>query len=650
MTNDADKLLKKALSSKAEENVGSNERLGKVWKPIFAIITSLGIIFSINEIFRLGLVYHEFVYFYGMLLIFLSSCFIIFPASSDAALKNKVPWYDIVLFLITIFCCIYLMYNSMRISLEAWAFTGPKSSIAVSIIMWALALEALRRTGGIVIFVFVGIFSFYPLFAEHMPGFLEGTGFSIAGAAKFHALTRESIVGIPTRVFCELLVGFMIFGVTLQITGGAKFFIDFAFAILGNVRGGPAKVAVVASALFGTMSGSAVSNVITTGAMTIPTMKKAGYPAYYAGAVEAVASTGGAIMPPVMGAVAFVMASFLNVPYAEVAIAAIVPALLYYWGLFVQVDGFAAKTGLLGLPKSEIPSLKETLKRGWVYIFGILALTYLIFFLRQEAQAPYYASLLLLGGAMFRKETRPNLKTFYNIIVDSGKILTSMLGIMAGVGLLVGGLSMTGVAIAFTSELIATVGRNSLLMLLMGSIVSYILGMGMTITACYIFLAIVLVPALTTLGFDVMAIHMFVLYCGLFSFITPPVALAVYAAAGLAGSNIWKTGFKAMSLAYVIYFIPFFFVYNPALILHGSSALGTVEAVASAFMGVLLIGSSLEGYLIGIGRLGVIKRIIFFACGFMLFIPEPLTDLVGFLIAIIVYLGIVWYRKHQKSI
>jgi TRAP transporter 4TM/12TM fusion protein len=482
-----------------------------------------------------------------------------------------------------------------------------------------------------------------------MPGFLEGTGWSLAEAARFHVLTRESIIGIPARTFCELVIGFMIFSSTLQATGGGTFFTKFASSLLGNVRGGPAKISVVASGLFGSISGSAIANVAVDGWITIPMMKKTGYSPEYASAVEACASTGGAIMPPVMGAVAFVMASFLQVSYGEVVIAAAVPALLYYWGLFVQVDAHAALKGLHGLPKNELPSLIVTLKEGWIYFGALVGLIYLLFQLKQEAQAPYVASALLLLGAMFRKETRPNLKTLYGLFIDSGKILTEMIALLAGVGLIMGGLSMTGVSISFSSELVHLFGKNPLVMLIMGMIVSYILGMGMTITACYIILAVVLVPALTPAGFDIMSVHLFVLYCGLFSFITPPVALAAYVAAVIGGANFWKTGFRAMRLCFVLYFIPFFFVYNPALILHGS-IWTIIESVGTAFFGVFVIASSIEGYMAGLGGLNILHRILFGFSGLMLFIPEPVTDIIGCVMTVGLFLIIMFYRKSHEAV
>jgi TRAP transporter 4TM/12TM fusion protein len=633
-------------------NIEKYRKLKRGWVGVIIGIVLVAFLFSINELFQLrllyavGIPYHEYVYFYVLLAVFLSIAFLFYPAAKGAS-KEKVPWYDILLFLVVIACCAYFTANAFRISDGGWVYVGPTLSIVASFLLWGLVMEALRRAGGYILFFFAGLFAIYPLFAEHLPSFLEGTGWTLAGAAKFHAMSRESMIGIPFRTFCELVIGFIIFGIALQETGGSLFFTKLAYAALGGVRGGPAKVSVVASSLFGTISGSAVANVLVDGYITIPTMIRSGYEPPFAAAVEACASTGGCIMPPVMGAVAFVMASFLLVPYREVALAALVPALLYYLGLYVQIDAHAAKLGLVGLPRHELPSLKETIKEGWMYLFAIVALIYLLFQLKQEAQAPFYASVLLFVGAAFRKETRPNLKTFSSLILKSGQVLSELVVIMAGVGLVIGGLTMTGVAISFSSELVHAVGNNAFVILLAGALVSFILGMGMTITACYIFLAIVLIPALTPFGFDVMAVHMFVLYCGLFSFITPPVALAAYAAASIVGADFMKTGWQAMRLGLVKYLVPFFFVYNPALILHGDSKLVILEAVASGFLGVFVLGSSIEGYLAGLGRLNLLQQVLFFCAGLMLFFPEPYTDLIGFILGVGVFIVSYSYRKHR---
>jgi TRAP transporter 4TM/12TM fusion protein len=639
--------------SKIQYLVERYRGFGKVWGLIFVVITALGVVFSLNEIFLLGLVYHEFVYYYGLLAIFLSSSFLIFPISKVAP-KDRVPWYDILLFLLSIACCAYFMFNAERIANEGWVTAGPTSSTIVSIFMWGLVLEALRRAGGLSLFAFTLFFSLFPLFADHMPGFLEGTGWSLSEAGRFYAMTHESIIGIPTRVFCDLVIGFMVFGSALNATGGGSFFIKFAFAIFGGVRGGPAKVSVVASSLFGTISGSAVSNVVVTGCVTIPTMKRAGYEAKYAAAVEACASSGGCIMPPVMGAVAFIMASFLNIPYSEVCLTAIVPALLYYWGLFVQIDGHAAQKRLLKIPKTELPTLKETIKGGWIYLFSIITLIYLLFYLRREAQAPYIATVVLLIGTMFKKETRLNWNRLYDLILDSGKILSDMVAILAGIGLIMGGFSMTGVAISFASQLVHIVGGNNFLLLLMGAVISYILGMGMTVSACYIFLAMILVPALIPSGFNVIALHFFVLYCGIWSFITPPVALASYVAAVIGGADFWKTGLQSMRLGFVKYLIPFFFVYDPSLVFQGSDPYFLIFIkIMKSFLAVWILGSSIEGYLLVVGKLGIMKRAIYFIAGILLFCPGWMTDIIGFLMFVIMFLLDLLkliYRKRISTI
>ncbi|MBI2207685.1 MAG: TRAP transporter fused permease subunit [Candidatus Rokubacteria bacterium] len=624
--------------------------LGKTWERIFAAMTVAGVLFAIHEIFRIGWVsYHEHVYYYGVVAIFLSVSFLVFPLSSRAP-RDRIPWYDVLLFLLTIATSAYLMTNAFRISGEGWAMAPPPAALVVSIVVWGLVLEALRRGGGLVLTVFTAAVSLYPLVAASMPGFLEGAGWSFPAAAAFHVLTRESIIGIPTRTFCELVIGFMVFSSTLQVTGGGTYFTRFASALLGGVRGGPAKVSVVASGLFGSISGSAVANVAADGWITIPTMKKTGYSAEYASAVEACASAGGSIMPPVMGAVAFVMASFLEVSYGAVAMAAAVPAFLYYLGLFVQIDAHAAKQGLAGLPRAELPSLVATIKEGWIYLGSIVALVYLLFELKQEAQAPFVASALLLAGAALRRETRPSAATFYRLVVDAGKVLVEMIAILAGIGLIMGGLSMTGVAISFSSELVNLFGKNAFAMLFLGAIVSYILGMGMTITACYIILAVVLVPALTPLGFDVMAVHLFVLYCGLFSFITPPVALAAYVAAVIGGANFWQTSFQAMRLGFVKYLVPFFFVYNPALILHGDSVLAIVETVAAACLGVFILGSSIEGYLAGLGRLTPVPRTLLLAIGFLFFYPDLRADLIALPALLAVVVAMKMRRRAREAL
>jgi len=444
-------------------------------------------------------------------------------------------------------------------------------------------------------------------------------------------------MGIPLQAFANLVIGFLLFGVALQKTGGGKFFINLAFALLGHVRGGPAKVAVFSSGLMGSMSGSVITNVMTTGVMSIPAMRRVGFSKSYAAGIEACASTGGVLMPPVMGATAFIMAAFLNIPYGTIALAAVVPSVLYFLGLFIQIDAYAARHDLKGLPADELPSLRGTLKEGWYFIFVFGLLIWMLFFLRQEATAPFYATALLLIINQVLPYERWGWQDVKDFFSDSGKLFAELIAILAGVGLLVGALSVTGLSGTIANDLIYLAGGNTLVLLLMGALTSFILGIGMTVTAAYIFLAVALAPALINGGgMDPLAVHLFILYWGMLSFITPPVALGAFAAATVAGAKPMETGFQAMRLGSVIYFIPFLFVLNPALIFQGSWD-EIIVVIIQALAGVILIAGSIQGWLLGVGNLargGVVQWPVRFALilgGMLLAIPGggpvPLTNL-----------------------
>ena len=383
-------------------------------------------------------------------------------------------------------------------------------------------------------------------------------------------LSGESLLGIPIQAFADTVIGFLVFGTALMMTGAGKFFINIAFALCGTFRGGAAKVCIFASGLLGMMSGSIISNVLTAGTMTIPVMKKSGFRASYAAAIEACASTGAVLAPPVMGATAFVIAQFLNVSYADVALAAIIPAALYYIGLFMQVDSYAARHGLKGIPRAELPKVWDTIKDGWYYIFVIALLIVMLLYFKRESHAPFYATaLLLVLNQLFSKDTRWTLSTISKFLEVNGRTFVELVGILAGCGLLIGAFSMTGVVSSLANDLLRIAGDNAFLLLVMCAFTSLVLGLGLTTTACYIFLAILVAPALEKLGLNRMAVHMFIFYWGMLSSITPPVAIASFAAAGIAGSPAMKTGWESMWVGSIIYFIPFFFVLNPALVLQG---------------------------------------------------------------------------------
>ncbi|ROO24942.1 C4-dicarboxylate ABC transporter [Salinisphaera orenii MK-B5] len=541
-------------------------------------------------------------FFYTVVALMLPLAYVLWPAWG-ATERTSPPWYDVILFLVAVGTCGFFVYHATAIVDYGWEYAAPGYATVMSFVFWAVVLEATRRAGGLPIAIIVGLASIYPIFADMMPGPIQGFPSSWSQTAIYHAMSRESIMGIPLQAFANLVIGFLLFGVALQKTGGGKFFINLAFALLGHVRGGPAKVSIFSSGLMGSMSGSVITNVLTTGVLSIPAMRRVGIGKSYAAGVEACASTGGVLMPPVMGATAFIMASFLNIPYSEIALAAVVPSVLYFAGLFIQIDAYAARHDLRGLPQEDLPSLKQTLKEGWYFIFVFVLLIWMLFVLRREAIAPFYAIALLLIINQVLPYQRWGWAEVKDFFFASAKLFSELISILCGVGLLIGALSVTGLSGTIANDLIYLAGGSTLVLLLMGAATSFVLGIGMTVTAAYIFLAVALAPALINGGgLNALSVHLFILYWGMLSYITPPVALGAFAAATVAGARPMATGFQAMRLGSVIYFIPFLFVLNPALILQGSPVEIAI-IFTEAMIGVLLIAGSMQGYLPGIGNL-----------------------------------------------
>ena len=588
------------------------------------VATLVLVLLAVNQAFN----FHFFIgytllsnkYMYSILIIVIPSIFILIPGSIKAS-KFSVPILDLFLALSSITILAWFIANSFDMMANGWELAAPINAQYFSIALWIIVFEAARRAGGIGLAIIVGTISLYPLFADRMPGPIRGFSFELGTAAGYHAMSDESVIGIPMRAFSNLVIGFLIFGAALQHTGAGKFFINLAFALLGHIRGGPAKVAIVASGLMGSMSGSVVTNVMTTGVMTIPAMRKIKLSAPFAAGVEACASTGGVLMPPVMGATAFIMANFLETSYANVALAAIIPSFLYFLGLFIQIDARAATEKLKGLDKKELPSLSQTLREGWYYVFAFALLVYLLLFLRREMLAPFYATpLLILINQIFSPKTRWGIKEFLSFIDSLTKLFAELVGVLAGIGLIVGALSMTGLAGTLVNDLLSIAGGSSIILLLIGAITSFILGIGMTVTAAYIFLAILLAPALISTGMNPIAVHMFIFYWGMLSFITPPVALGAFAAASVAKSPPMATGLEAMRLGSVIYFIPFFFVLDPALVLVGQPA-QVIPALALAIIGIFIFSGAMQGYLYGVGNLNIVERTMMFFGSLLLPLP-----------------------------
>jgi len=595
----------KETDSEATEISGIRPLAGAwAWLPRLATLaltlTTLDYLLNLGYLSIITSVESQF--FYTVVLLMLPLVFVMWPAWGHSR-RTTVPWYDVILFLVALGTCGYFVYNATDIIDLGWEYAAPQNAIYMSFLLWVVVLEATRRAGGLPIAIIVGLASVYPIFADVMPGPIQGFPSSWSQTAIYHAMSRESVMGIPLQAFANLVIGFLLFGVALQKTGGGKFFINLAFALLGHVRGGPAKVSIFSSGLMGSMSGSVITNVLTTGVLSIPAMRRVGFGKSYAAGVEACASTGGVLMPPVMGATAFIMASFLNIPYGDIALAAVVPSVLYFLGLFIQIDAYAARHELEGLPREELPSLAQTMKEGWYFIFVFVLLIWMLFVLRQEAIAPFYATALLIvinQVLPFQRWGWAEVKDFFS---GAAKLFAELIAILCGVGLLVGALSVTGLSGTIANDLIYLAGGSTLVLLFMGAATSFILGIGMTVTAAYIFLAVALAPALVNGGgMNALAVHLFILYWGMLSYITPPVALGAFAAATIAGARPMATGFQAMRLGSIIYFIPFLFVLNPALILQGSA--GEIALVFSeAVIGVVLIAGSMQGYLLGVGNL-----------------------------------------------
>jgi TRAP transporter 4TM/12TM fusion protein len=614
------------------------------------VLTAFGLLLSINQIFNLGLGGFRPIstaYYYLMIGLFGAIGFLAFPARKFG--RGSVPWYDWICAAAILGLTTWIAWRAQAIIDAGWNTTGPLYATIVAGIVVVLVLEGLRRTGEMVLFIFCLIFASFPLYAGYMPGFLWGVQFDLGQALNEHVYGLESLIGIPMQVVADTLIGFLVFGVVLATTGGGAFFMDFASALLGTTRGGPAKVAIVSSGFFGMLSGSPTSNVLTTGTLTIPTMKRCGYPAAYAGAVEACASTGGALMPPVMGAAAFIMANFLNVPYADIVIAAFLPAILYFFALFMQTDFYAARNGLKGVGASEVPRLLSTLLSGWYYIGALVALTVLLLVWRLEGEAPYWVSLFLVLVAVARARSIGFTPVrFAGLIVDVGQAIAQIIGLIAGIGLIIGALSITGVANSFSRELVQYAGNNVALLLATGALTSFILGMGMTASACYIFLAIVLAPALISTGLDPMAVHLYVFYWGLVSFITPPVALAAIAAASIAKADAMEVGVKAIRIGCLLFLLPVLFVLQPALILKGPP-LQVLQVAATAVAAVILLAAAFEGYFYWVGQLPIWSRILVGVSGLMMLVPEAFTDLIGFSIGVAALVLTAAVTKRQPT-
>lgn len=539
--------------------------------------------------------------------------------------KRGVPWYDVLLGVSGAIASLYLAVTYPKLLFVLGIPTVFRAVLGVIVLV--TVLEGVRRMTGWTLVIVVAVFILYARYTHIFPGFLAGQDVQWLRLLNYIYAGADSLFGFALAIGATTVFSFILFGQFLTATGGGNFFFEVANALMGRYRGGPAKVAVVASGLFGTISGSAVANVVSTGVVTIPLMKRLGYSPVFAGAVEAAASTGGSIMPPVMGASAFLMAEFLGIPYGQVALAALIPAVMYYLGIFVQVDLRAAKTGLKGLDVSSLPSIKRALQEGWPFAIPILVLIYtlLIMYLPAEVSA-LYAIVALLVVLALRKETRTVFTKLLSILESAGWSVLEIILICGAVGFVIGLVSISGLAFSLPQFLLRISGDNLMLLLVITAVAAVILGMGLPVTASYVMLSVLMTPALVKMNVMPLAAHLFVIYFSVMSFVTPPVAVAAYAAASVAKAPMMPTAWQAVRLGISAYLVPFISVYHYPLLAQGNFGTVILSALWTA-LGVFAIAAAIEGYLWR--QIGPVQRAVLVIGGLLMILPELYTTITG---------------------
>lgn len=574
--------------------------------------------------------------------------------SVDRLQKNKKSsLYFLFITAVAVVSGIYFLMNTGTKAMMQRSVTGASQmDIVFGVILTLLVLDIARRVVGLSLTIIAGIFYLYALLGPYMPDIIAHKGYTVPYITNYLTWTMEGIFGTPIGASVSFVALYIIFGELLEKFGAGKFFIDVAYALTGRMKGGPAEAAVVSSALMGSINGSAVANVVTTGTFTIPLMKKVGYSPTFAGAVEAVASTGGQLLPPVMGAAAFVMSDVTGIPYSRIIIAAIIPGILYYLSLGISVYLEADKVGIKAEPADRLPQIKRVLKEGWYYAIPIVVLivALLDWGLSANFAAIFAIAVLLVIGTIksLMQEKKFPLCTIYDALVSAMKSTIPVAMACACAGVVIGIVSMTGIGVKFTSIVFKLSGGNIFAMLFLIMIACIIMGMGLPSTAAYIIAATVGVPSLTQAGIDPLAANMFVFYFAIMSFITPPVALAAYAAAGISSANATKTGVEAFLLGLTGFIIPYIYVYNPAMLMVNSNVGQVLYVMAVTVFAVLLMSVAIVGWLRG--KISVPTRIFLFASVAMMFMQTGwVLDLAGIVLGAGTLMMILTRNKHKDS-
>lgn len=559
--------------------------------------------------------------------------FLLYPARQSADKKKGTPWYDFVLAFLSAVACLYLVVNFIALTYRSGLPTD--TDLLMGILLILVLLEATRRISNPVLSCLAISALLYCFFGRALPDMFSHRGFSITRIVNHMYLGTEGIFGTPLEVSATFVFMFILFGAVLEKTGIGKFIIDLSLAVAGWSIGGPAKVAVVSSGLMGTVSGSSVANVCTTGMFTIPLMKSVGYRPYFAGAVEAAASTGGQIMPPVMGAGAFIMAQFLGVPYTTVALAAVIPALLYYAAVMIQVHFEAQRLGLKGLPRDQLPSVWFLLRTRGFLLIPLGAIIYFLLAGFTPLKAAFYGILICIPLSWVNKETRLTPQKLYQAFESGARSSLSVACACACVGMVVGTSTLTGLALRIASGIVDLAGGMLLPTLLLTMCASILLGTGLPTTANFIVTSTMAAPALLQLGVPPIAAYMFVFYFGIAADLTPPVALAAYAGAGIAGDDPMKTGATAFKLALAGFLIPYIYVFNPMLLFVDVDPLHMIQALITAFMGVFLLSMFTIGFFKT--TMTWLLRCMALAGALGLLIPGTITDVLGLCVLVCIY-------------
>ena len=585
---------------------------------IGAAITVVAATFAVDLHLKLGLYLFSEQGLAFILALSLAIIFLAVPARRGAA-RTRVPWFDVMFAVLGFASATWLAVRYPVLAQQF--FYRPAETFAVSVIVIPLTIEALRRTAGWSLVVLLLLFIIYALFGDFVPGTLQGRPMEFTKLIPYLGIDKVALFGLSMYICCIVVVMYIFMGQLLIRTGGSEWFTQLAASLMGRTRGGSAKIAVVASAMFGSISGNAVSNVASTGVLTIPLMRQAGFPRKVAGAFEAIASTGGQITPPVMGAAGFLMAEFLQIPYTDVVLAALVPAALYYIAAFAQADLEAARNRIAPLPEDRIPPLRQVLKEGWFFPLPFVVLVLALFHWNRtpEESALWAAATIVAVSLVFgHKGRRISVRDIIEAAKSTGRSSVDIVIIGAMAGMVIGLIDVSGLGFGVTFLLVEIGEGNLLGLMLLTAIICIIVGMGMPTAALYILVATLVTPPLVKVGVDPLAAHLFVLYFGLMSMITPPVALAAYAASNIAGSRPLETALTGIRLAWPAYVVPFMFALTPTLILKGEP-LEVGVAVGTAAVGIWLASAGFLGYFFR--PMGTLSRLGFVVGGLALLVP-----------------------------